>query len=91
MAAWDKEVHRVEHRRWTLAMPAHHTDVASAVMVASRDRDQAATGGSHVTDVVVTAEDELLVVFYTVRLKPTFAQTFAQGGRTDGRDDAQAP
>lgn len=70
MTAYDQESLQVEERRWLLRMPAHHTDLAQAFSAATRDWETQSPGSC--SDPMVKAEDEFLVIFYTIRTLGTF-------------------
>lgn len=70
MTAYDQESLQVEERRWLLRMPAHHVDVDQALLAAYKDWGRQAIGSC--SEVMVTAEDENLVIKYTIRTPGTF-------------------
>jgi L-arabinose isomerase len=67
MAAWSARTRTVVHHEWTLAKPAHHTEVTSAIAAAERAHDAEQV---RITDITVTADDELIIVAYTTE-EPT--------------------
>jgi len=71
VSAYHRERHIVIHHRWTLAKPAHHTDVYQALDAATRERDGMPSQAS-CSDVEVTGEDEKIVVFFTSKQKGSF-------------------
>lgn len=62
MAAWSARRRTVVHHEWTLRKPAHHTDVEAALDAARRSHDAEQV---RITDITVTADDELIIVAYT--------------------------
>lgn len=61
----DERTRTVVHREWILRSPAHHTEVAKALMVAERCRGEEP---GRTTDIQVAAEDDLVVVGYSVEV-----------------------
>lgn len=71
MAAWSRDNMIVEHRRWTLRLPANIEDVYDTLASAqhSRDRDREIGSGASSLKMISGTETEdgdLMIVFYTV-------------------------
>jgi hypothetical protein len=67
MAVWERETTTVQRMRWTLHSPAHHTDMLSALQSADARRTAMdRVPGKRVGDIRVSAEDDLIVVWFEV-------------------------
>lgn len=78
MTAYDRETVQVIEYRWLLRLPAHHTDLAQAFSHASHHWEERREESP--SDLMITSEDDHLVIFYTVRTLGTFVPRKVGGG-----------
>jgi hypothetical protein len=85
MAAWSHDTHIVEHRRWTLKLPADHYDVAETMGAALHSWDRQPEGSCssiQVTTDTDVEDHDTLVVFYTVTHKRAIVRVQHPGSAT---------
>jgi hypothetical protein len=69
----NKRTLRITRHEWTLPSPAHHTEVGKAVIAAEHEQEALRKRGLHPTDIVISSEDELVVIGFEVA-QPEIAQ-----------------
>jgi hypothetical protein len=75
MAVWKRETVTVKRKRWIVASPAHHTDMAQAFAAADKAWQVAKRADPGVGELYVSNEDDVIVMWFEVKVHPDPLET----------------
>jgi hypothetical protein len=68
MAVWTRETVTIKRKRWIVASPAHHTDMAQAFSAADKAWQAARRADPGVGEMYVSADDDVICMWFEVRV-----------------------